>query len=222
MLRILADAHMSRVRSQDSRQMSNEELQLLVNEAIEKPEVLTSEGLKVAAMISEQAKRLGIDCALAGGIAMHVYGFQRATKGVDLLASDILGLPCVNKLSFGGESYFVETDKKKILVDIIVRDDFFRNFYEAALQDAEEMSIGGRIITPEWMVILKFLSGRSKDIIDLLWLLKEPGKVDRNKVEQLLEKVSGKSGAQVALRGLKPYYLQADVMQAGDEQEAGK
>jgi hypothetical protein len=222
MLRILADAHASRVRSQDSRQMSNEELQLLVNEAIEKPEVLTSEGLKVAAMISEQAERLGIDCALAGGIAMHVYGFQRATKDVDLLASDILGLPCVNKLSFGGESYFVETDKKKILVDLIVRDDFFRNFYEAALQDAEEMSIGGRIITPEWMVILKFLSGRSKDIIDLLWLLKEPGKVDRNKVEQLLEKVSGKSGAQVALRGLKPYYLQADVMQAGDEQEAGK
>jgi hypothetical protein len=202
--------------------MSKEELQLLVNEAIEKPEVLTSEGLKVAAMISEQAERLGIDCALAGGIAMHVYGFQRATKGVDLLASDILGLPCVNKLSFGGESYFVEADKKKILVDLIVRDDFFRNFYEAALQDAEEMSIGGRIITPEWMVILKFLSGRSKDLIDLLWLLKEPGKVDRDKVEQLLEKVSGKSGAQVALRGLKPYYLQADVMRAGDEQEAGK
>lgn len=199
--------------------MSKEELQALYFSAIEKQEVLTGEGLKAAAIIAEQAMKKGIECALAGGIAMHVYGYQRATKDVDLLASDTLDLPAEQKLSFGGESYLIQVGERKITVDVIVRDDFFRNFYEAALRDAQMMPNGGRIIIPEWMVILKYLSGRSKDILDLLWLLREPGRVDRTTVEQLLEQVMGKSGAQAVLRGLEPYYLQADVMRAGDEKQ---
>ena len=197
--------------------MSQEELVNRYKAALESNEVSTKEGLKAAAIIAQEANEAGIECAVAGGIAMHVFGYNRATKDVDLLASDILARPSNEPLSFGGESYLVQVGERTITVDLIVRDDFFRNFYEAALQDAEPMPSGLRVVTPVWMVILKYLSGRSKDILDLLWMLREPGLVDRAQVAQLLKGVMGESGAQVALRGLEPYYLQAEVMRGGDE-----
>jgi hypothetical protein len=197
--------------------MSQEELINRYRNAIAKRDITTEEGLKAAAAIAEQASKEGVECALVGGIAMHVFGYLRATQDVDLLASKKLSLPRENILSFGGESYSVQIGERKITVDVIVRDDFFRGFYEAALRDAQVMPDGWRIITPEWMVILKYLAGRSKDILDLLWLLREPRLVDRGKVAQLLEQVMGKTGAEVALRGLEPFYIQAEVMRAGDE-----
>ncbi len=197
--------------------MSKEELVERYKAALESDEVSTKEGLKAAAIVAEEANKTGIECAVAGGMAMHVFGYKRATKDVDLLASDILARPSNEPLSFGGESYLVQVGERTITVDVIVRDDFFRNFYEAALQDAEPMPSGLRVVTPAWMVILKYLSGRSKDILDLLWMLREPGLIDRAQVAQLLKQVMGESGAQVALRGLEPYYLQAEVMRGGDE-----
>lgn len=185
--------------------------------ALARREVRTSEGLKAAAIVARQAEKEGITCALAGGIAMHVYGYGRATEDVDLLASGTLNLPSEQKLSFGGESYLIEIGERKITVDVIVRDDFFRDFYDAALRDAPQMSEDLRIILPEWMVILKFLARRSKDILDLLWMLREPGLVDRGRVLKLLEGVMGEAGAQAALRGLEPYYIQSEVMRGGDE-----
>ncbi len=185
--------------------------------ALAKREVRTGEGLKAAAIVARQAEKEGIACALAGGIAMHIYGYGRATEDVDLLASATLGLPSEQKLSFGGESYLIEIGERKITVDVIVRDDFFRDFYAAALRDAQQMSEELRIILPEWMVILKFLAHRSKDILDLLWMLREPGLVNRDQVLKFLEGVMGEVGAQAALRGLEPYYVQAEVMRGGDE-----
>jgi hypothetical protein len=197
--------------------MSQEELINRYKSAIAKRDITTGEGLKAVAIIAKQAGREGVEWAIAGGIAMHIFGYLRATQDVDLLASGKLNLPSENVLSFGGESYSVQVGERKISVDVIVRNDFFRSFYEAALRDAQSLPDVGRIITPEWMVILKYLAGRSKDILDLLWLLKEPELVDRGKVAQLLEQVMGKTGAEVALRGLEPFYIQAEVMRAGDE-----
>lgn len=197
--------------------MSQEELISRYKSAIAKRDVTTEEGLKAAAIISEQAEKEGVECALAGGIAMRIFGYLRATEDVDMIASGALDLPSENTLPFGGQSYEVQVGERKITVDLIVRNDFFRDFYEAALRGAQTLPNGWRIITPEWMVILKYLAGRSKDILDLLWLLKEPGLVDRKKVSQSLEQVMGKTGAEVALRGLENFYVQAEVMRAGDE-----
>jgi hypothetical protein len=197
--------------------MSQEELEKLIDAALRTPSVSTEDGIEAAKMIFERARLEKIDCALAGGIAMHLYGYQRATHDVDLLASDQFDQVPVNTLSFGGASYTLRLGPKEITIDLIVRTDFFRSFYEAALRDASEIRDGLRIVTPEWMVILKFLSRRSKDILDLLWLLRAPGLVDREKIKQLLIDVSGETGAQVALAGLEPYFIQADVMRAGDE-----
>ncbi len=197
--------------------MSQEELINRYKTALAKRDITTEEGLKAAAIISAQAEKEGVECALAGGIAMHIFGYLRATQDVDMIASGKLDLPSRGALSIGGETYSVRVGEREITVDVIVRGDFFRDFYEAALRDAQTLPAGWRVITPEWMVILKFLSGRSKDILDLLWLLKEPGLVDRGKVAQSLEQVMGKTGAEVALRGLGNYYVQAEVMRAGDE-----
>jgi hypothetical protein len=182
-----------------------------------KSDISTNEGLKAAEIIFKQADKEGVECALAGGIAMHIYGYQRATQDVDMIASKALDLPRDEKLSFGGESYKVEVEGRNITVDLIVRNDFFRDFCEAALLDAQRTPEGWRVITAEWMVILKYLSGRGKDQLDLLWMLKEPNLVDRDKIEQSLEKVMGKTGAQAVLRGLENFYVQAEVMRAGDE-----
>lgn len=197
--------------------MSEEELRNRQKLALQKKNISTEEGLMVAEIIFKQAQKEGVVCALAGGIAMHLYGYNRATHDVDFLAQKALDLPHDEKLSFGGLSYSIQVGDRKIIADVIVRDDFFRDYYEAALRDARQTEEGWRIITPEWLAILKYLARRSKDILDLLWLLREPGLVDRNKVRQLLEQILGKLGAESALPGLEAYYVQAEIMRSGDE-----
>jgi len=197
--------------------MSEDEFLRRYNAARARRDISTEEGLQAAEIIFRRANEEGIECALAGGIAMHVYGYLRATHDVDMLAAKELGLPSEQKISFGGASYTVQIGKREITVDVIVRDDFFRDFYEAALRDAQTTPDGWRVITPEWMVILKYLAGRGKDQLDLLWMLKEPNLVDRGKVARLLERVMGQTGAQAVLRGLENFYVQAEVMRAGDE-----
>jgi len=198
--------------------MSEDELRKREASARKRGDITTEEGLAAAKIIFKQAEKEGITCALAGGIAMHLYGYLRATHDVDMLATRNLNLPYEEKFSFGGFSHAIPVGARKITVGIIVRDDLFRDFYEAALKDARKNEEGWLIIKPEWMVILKYMAGRSKDILDLLWMLREPGLVDRKKVAQSLEQVLGKLGAEAALRGLETYYVQAEVMRAGDEQ----
>jgi len=197
--------------------MSAEEFKKKYSAIVPRSDISTAEGLKAASIILEQAKKEGIKCAIAGGLAMHIFGYLRATHDVDFLASKNLNLEYQQKLSFGGLSHLIEVGERNIIVDVIVRDDLFRDFYDAALQDSYLTADGWPVIAPEWMVILKFLARRSKDILDLLWMLREPGMINRDRVTQLLEQVMGKSGAQVALAGIEPYYVQAEVMRAGDE-----
>lgn len=197
--------------------MNQEELERLFKAALARQQVETDEGLQAAEIVFKQATQEGVECAIAGGIAMHLFGYHRATEDVDLLASKSLSLPVEEKLSFGGDSHLVQVGDKMIRVDVIVRDDLFRDFYEAALRDAIPISASIRIVIPEWMAILKYLAGRSKDILDLLWMLREPGLVSRDRILQLLIGVMGELGGHSALPGLERYYLEAEIMRAGDE-----
>ncbi len=56
-------------------------------------------------------------------------------------------------------------------VDWIVRNDRARKFYEQALKESNEL-FGVPIVTPEWLVILKYIAGRFKDQQDAVFLLK--------------------------------------------------
>jgi hypothetical protein len=193
--------------------MSREELRELLrrNSAPDKQSISTEEGLAVARAATKAAGERGVVCALAGGLAMHLYGFTRATTDVDMIADRPLGWQAKDKLSFGGETYSASAGGREIDLDWIVRDDFFREFYEAALGDAAEADEGLKVVSPEWMVILKYVSGRGKDQIDLLWLLQQPGLVDRDEVRRLVVKVMGEKAAALPLRELERMFLQAEL-----------
>lgn len=178
--------------------------------------ITTEEGLEVAQRITEQANDEGIECALCGGLAMHLYGFTRATRDVDFVASDFLSLRAERELSFGGKVYYKMLRGKRIEVDWIVRNDEKQAAYDAALGDALETDVGVDLISPEWMVILKYLAGRGKDHIDVMWLLREPDLVDREAVTRLVKKLLGKA-AFWAIRDLEELFLEADLLRARDE-----
>lgn len=190
------------------------------NSAPEAQSISTEDGLAAARQIAEVAKREGVDYALVGGIAMHLYGFTRATTDVNLIASATLDLKATRDLSFGGESYPVKVGKRVINVDWIVRDDDIADFYESALAAAAPSEAGLPLITPEWLVILKKLADRGKDHLDLLWLLRRDGLVDREKVAKLAREHFGRF-AFVLLNDLAALYLEADIMRDKDERDEG-
>lgn len=133
-----------------------------INKLIEKnlkanrnPMIATEAGLEALAKLTTIAEKKGIEWALAGGIAMHLYGSPRLTKDVDVIASSVLDLDSDRNLGFGGKRYSVKLNKIEVPVDWIVRNDTARKFYEKALQKAHKLTNGLPIITPEWMIILK-------------------------------------------------------------------
>lgn len=191
------------------------------NSAPEAQSISTEEGLAAARSIAQVATAAGVDCALAGGIAMHLYGFTRATTDVDLIASEVLNLEATRDLSFGGESYPVAVGERIINVDWIVRDDEAADVYVGALADAAPSEFGLRIVTPEWLVIMKKLADRGKDHLDLLWLLRREGLVDREQVAALLRAIFGR-GAYWPIRDMESIYLQADLLKAKDERDEGE
>lgn len=183
----------------------------------EKQSISTEEGLTVANEIVKEARKQKVDCALCGGLAMHVYGFTRATMDVDFIAAERLPLPVSKKLLMGGETYQIQAGtEKKIDIDWIIREDDKQDIYKAALAGATSTEDGIPIITAEWMVILKYLAGRGKDQIDLLWLLREEGLVDRTLVKQHLNDLFGRY-AYWPLADMDNLFLEADVMKARDE-----
>lgn len=193
---------------------------ILSKSGAEKPSITTEDGVAAAETVAKLAQERGIDCALAGGIAMHLYGFTRATTDVDMLASKPLGLEADRRLSFGGEGYTIKVGAKEIVVDWIVRNDDVAEIYAVALADAKEMTNGVKLVTPEWLAIMKKLADRGKDQIDLLWLLRRPGLVDRKLVEQHIRRIFGK-GAYWPLRDMEGIYLEADLLKAKDERDEG-
>lgn len=173
--------------------------------------ISTETGLEAVKPLLEQAEVAGIGCALCGGMAMHLYGFSRATQDVDVIASQALDLASQRHISFGGERYEVEAGDQRVRVSWIVRDDFFRDFYAAALAEAEETEDGYPIITPEWMIVLKYIAKRSKDRLDMMWLLQQPGLVDRQRVLNIFEQRLGTRAAVFPIRELEEMFAQADI-----------
>ena len=80
-----------------------------------------------------------------------------------------------------------------------------------ALADALEIENGIRIVSPEWLVILKHLSGRPKDQLDLIWLLQERDLVNREQVRENIQRVLGEY-ATYLIRDLQSEFDYADVL----------
>ncbi len=191
--------------------MTQEDLKRIIerNSAIET--VSTEMGIEAGLILAKVAAKSGISWAFAGGIAMHIYGYVRATTDVDVIAAELLDYQSDKNLSFGGESYRVAVGERLITVDWIVRTDENKKFYEMALADALEIENGIRIVSPEWLVILKHLSGRPKDQLDLIWLLQESDLVSREQVRENIQRVLGEY-ATYLIRDLQSEFDYADVL----------
>ncbi len=150
-----------------------------------------------------------IDWALAGGLAVILYGSDRLTKDVDIIASKILPLENDVILVQGGERYTIKTSNKIVAVDWITRSDEAKKFYERALKDAVMMQ-ETPILTPEWLVILKYIAGRFKDQEDGVFLLKQDNLVDRNKIKKMIIEIGGEITWAAFKSGLERWYNLAD------------
>jgi hypothetical protein len=174
------------------------------------PMIATETGLEALKKLTAHAEKSDIEWALVGGIAMHLYGSPRLTKDVDVIASSVLNLESEKNLGFGGKRYQVSLGKLKVPIDWIVRNDTAKKFYQTALREAHKLPSGLPIITPEWMIILKYIAGRFKDQQDAVFLLKQKKLVNRRLVRQkIIETAGGEFWALVAV-GLRRWYDLAD------------
>ena len=67
--------------------------------------------------VAEIADANGVDWALVGGLAMAIYGSDRNTKDIDIIADKLLPLESQGLLRQGGERYLIKTTKKEVAVD---------------------------------------------------------------------------------------------------------
>ncbi|PYP83070.1 MAG: hypothetical protein DMF61_24305 [Blastocatellia bacterium AA13] len=174
--------------------MSEDDYKRIVEHVLQsasQPMISTDAGVEAAQKAGDLAAREEIDWAVAGGLAMHLYGSPRLTKDVDIIASRLLSLTPEHRLSIGGSSYTLQVDKYAVRVDWIVRNDGYQKYYSAALRDAITLPTGLRIITPEWLLILKMNAGRQKDLDDIVFLLKLQKVVDRPTIKQKVVETAG-------------------------------
>jgi hypothetical protein len=191
----------------------SEEAKRIVEKTFQNKESLmidTKTGLEATLKIGEIAGKNGISWALVGGLAMHLYGSDRLTKDVDIIADSLLELPTIlGHLKQGGVRYEVEVSDHKVLVDWIIRRDEAKKYYEQALRDAVLLE-GIPIISPEWLVILKYIAGRFKDQEDALFLLSRKNLVNRQTIKNLITKISGSEGWVLARAGYQRLFDLAD------------
>ncbi len=174
--------------------MSENDYQQLIDRMVQNvasPTISTDTGIEAVQQIAQRAALEEIEWAVAGGLAMHIYGSPRLTKDVDIIASQELSLTPNHKLTFGGGSYTLQVGKYAVPVDWIVRNDGYQKYYKAALKEAVSMPNGLRVVLPEWMVILKLNAGRQKDFDDIVFLLKQQKLVDRPTVKQKIVETVG-------------------------------
>jgi hypothetical protein len=169
--------------------MSEKELIEYIEQNLENsPMIDTDTGIAAVSQLAAIAEKENVEWALAGGIAMHLYGSPRLTKDVDVISLERLPLESIRPIGFGGESYEVVIGKKKIHVDWIVREDNYRQYYAQALKEATTLRNGLRVITAEWLAILKYIAGRDKDLDDVVFLLRKNGYVRRDVIKENIVK----------------------------------
>jgi hypothetical protein len=193
--------------------MSDKEYRQLIEQVLSDTTshmISTDTAMEAAQQMNQLAIKEQAECAIAGGVAMHLYGSPRLTKDLDLIASKPLSLMPQHGLGFGGSNYVLQVGKYEVRVDWIVRNDGYQKYYNAALRDAVQLSNGLHVITPAWLVILKFIAGRQKDFDDIVFLLKQPGTVSRPAIKEKVVETAGEDAWLAMLPSLRRLFDQAD------------
>ena len=172
----------------------------------------TESASQAVEIISRLAEENGVNWALVGGLAMNLYGSDRLTKDIDVIADKLLPIEqsqIVGKLKQGGERFNAETDKTVVSVDWIIRNDVFKSMFNEALKSAVRIN-DVPVLTPEWLVILKFIAGRFKDQEDAVFLLSRNGLVDRKLIKEHIIQTAGEIAWELAKHGYQRWYDLAD------------
>ena len=164
---------------------------------------------KAIEKVAELAEANDARWALVGGLAMALYGSDRTTKDIDIIADKLLPLEKIGELRQGGERYLIKTGKKEVAVDWIIRQDEFKNLFAEALKEAVKLN-DVPILTPEWLVILKFIAGRFKDQEDAVFLLSRKNLVNRQLIREKITNLFGKGAWGLAKHGYQRWYDIAD------------
>jgi len=141
--------------------------------------------------IADIAADDGILVALIGGFAMQLYGSDRMTGDIDVIADDAFeSLPRGTPLAIGGEQ---TTAPNGVPVDIVERtDEEARALYDDALGHAIEIEgIAMRVVLPEYLAVLKIEAGRRKDELDLHFLIADEV-IDLEKTARIIQKHLGR------------------------------
>ena len=94
-----------------------------------------------------------------------------------------------------------------MLIDWIIRKDEFKALFQDALAEAVRID-DTPILTPEWLVILKFIAGRFKDQEDAVFLLSRRDLVNREIIKEKIVKHFGIAAWSLAKHG---YYRWIDI-----------
>ena len=92
------------------------------------------------------------------------------------------------------------------------------NITKQALEEAVKLPDGFRLISPEWLVILKMFAGRQKDFDDAVFLLKEKDLVSRPKIKENITRVAGEDAWLASMSNFRRLSSLAD----GKTDEASK
>ncbi len=177
----------------------------------------TESATEAVITVAEVASANGVEWALVGGIAMAIYGSDRNTKDVDIIANKLLPLTSQGTLRQGGERYSIKTSKREVPVDWIIRRDEFDTLFATALSESVRIN-DVPVLTPEWLVILKFIAGRFKDQEDAVFLLSRKGLVDRDAIKNKMIKHVGRTAWGLARHGYKRWFDMADGRTLEEEQ----
>ena len=186
---------------------------------LELPTLDEDSAIEAIETVGSVADKNNIEWALVGGLAMILYGSDRLTKDVDIIASRLLpaGFKVAGQLRQGGQRYEIQTSKRITNVDWITRSDGFKAMFQEALAEAVKID-GVPVLTPEWLVILKFIAGRFKDQEDAVFLLSRKGLVDRQLIKEKIIKHVGRNAWELARHGYKRWFDMADGRTLEEEQ----
>lgn len=138
--------------------------------------------------VASKAKKEYVAVALAGGCALQRFGSPRLTSDVDIIADrKIHALQPTATLSFGG---YKSTTDSGAPVDVILRNDAFVDLYDAALTHAIPRGPAILVVPLEYLVAIKMVAGRTKDMADLEWII-SASHVDLEKAKAVVQEYLG-------------------------------
>lgn len=161
--------------------------------------------------IGRLAKGANQSIALAGGVAMQLYGSDRLTKDVDVIAYEAIpGMKEIGTLSFGG---FKCIDSRGTAIDVIVRGDEYRDLYDDAVLTARPVQGMDILVADvEHIIVMKMQAGRRKDEDDIVSVLRA-GTVDVKKTKELVRRFLGRG----LVKDLESFMREAEWRREEDE-----